>query len=189
MKLGSYTFVWEPKNFTEPKADKIYSKVLTYSSVEFFSWGTDIVGKEISITGEWMKEVDFQNLQRLMDDDEQKTWDLEAPMRLYHDTVVNAPWVAGKSITGAGGAVGLISGVNIVDDFVIFSSVTGDFVNLEVIEDDSAPQKTSTVTGINIYPNFTVEVLEVNGDLHDGLTVNFPYRENVELKLLIMAVL
>lgn len=189
MKLGPYTFDWTPELFTIPKYDKFYSAVRTYSSMHYFSWGIDVVGKPVFLNWDWMKEIDFLNLQKLLEDDEQKTWDLEAEDRLYHGTVVNGPFVVGKSIAGVGGAVGVISAVNILDNYVVFSAVTGNFVHGEAIVDDSFVQKTSTVTGVNIYPNYTVEVLELNGIYHENLTTNFIYRSNIELKLMIMAVL
>jgi len=187
MKLGTYTFIWLPDNFTEPKSDKFYSKVRTYSSMAYFSWGADIVGKEISLTWDLMKEKDFQNIQSLVEDDEQKIWYPETAKRLYFGTVFNGPFVIGKSIAGANGAVGVISAVNLVENYVTFNAVTGTFINGEAIQDDSDPIKTATVEAVNILPNFDVEVFGLSGEYHEILTTNFVYRTNVELKLLIMS--
>jgi hypothetical protein len=74
MILGSYTFEWNPTNYTIPKLNKSWGKVDTYSSSATFSWGTFIVGQEVEIEWKWMKEAQFDELQTLLEADAEVTW-------------------------------------------------------------------------------------------------------------------
>jgi hypothetical protein len=51
ISLGGYTFLYNPARMTAIKPERSTGKVDTYSSVGFFSWGSSIVGKEITM--EW----------------------------------------------------------------------------------------------------------------------------------------
>lgn len=187
MKLGDYTFYWPPNKYTVPKPDKFNSHVLTYSSVAFFSWGVDIVGKVIDLEWKWMSYEQFRQLQKLLEDDEQKTWDPEAPDRIWYKNAVNHPFVTGKIITGlTSSATGTISGVDTIHNNLILTN-PGAFQEGEDFRDNSSPQKTGTITVIEIIPAYTVELLSLDGAYFEDMQNNFIWREDVSMSLLIMA--
>lgn len=74
MRLGPYDFEWNPTQYDIPKEDKTYSVVQTYESVAFFSWGTSIIGKEIELEWDRMKEEQFDQLQTLLEADQETVW-------------------------------------------------------------------------------------------------------------------
>lgn len=74
MRIGPYDFEWNPTLYTIPEADKDYSVVETYESVAFFSWGTSIVGKEVTLEWDRMKEQQFDQLQTLLELDQETVW-------------------------------------------------------------------------------------------------------------------
>ena len=74
MRLGPYDFEWNPTQYTLPEEEKSYSVVPTYDSVAFFSWGTTIVGKEIELEWDRMKEAQFTQLQTLLEADQETLW-------------------------------------------------------------------------------------------------------------------
>jgi len=74
MKLGGYTFEWDPDKWTIPKSTKSQAWVKTYTGVEFFSWGLSIAGKQIDLEWEWMSEAQFEVLTALYEQDVAFTW-------------------------------------------------------------------------------------------------------------------
>lgn len=74
MRLGPYDFEWNPTQYTIPEEGKSYSVVQTYESVAFFSWSTTIVGKEILLEWDRMKEAQWDELQTLLETDQQQLW-------------------------------------------------------------------------------------------------------------------
>lgn len=187
MKLGSYTFPWVPDKFTIPKKDKFNANVLTYSGVEFFSWGCDIVGKIIELEWAWMGYEEFRQLQKLLEDDEQKTWNPEAPARIWYENPLNHPFVAGKIITGLTSLVSrTITAVDTVYNNLILAS-SGAYIEGENFEDNSLPKKTGTITVIEMIPSYTVNITFLDGVYFENMQTNFIWREDVKLSLLIMA--
>lgn len=79
MMLGTYTFDWWPDQFTIPQADRLHASVKTYSSVAFFSWGPEIVGKEIEMEWEWMSAAQYAELRALLEADVSVVWDTNRP--------------------------------------------------------------------------------------------------------------
>ena len=78
MKLGGYALDWDPDNQPAIVPEKRSSFVKTWESVAYFSWGATIVGKEITIEWDWMKEAQFSSIQALHIADEAVLWDLDA---------------------------------------------------------------------------------------------------------------
>ena len=74
MTLGEYTFAWEPDRWTIPKKEKYSGRTLTYRSAAFFSFGVEIVGKEIPLEWNWMFKAQFDSLYALYISDAQLVW-------------------------------------------------------------------------------------------------------------------
>lgn len=191
MKLGSYTFDWTPDQYTIPKQDKYSSYVLTYSSVDFFSWGLDIVGKIIELDWESLSTDQFNRIQVLLEDDETKTWDIESEDRIFYGSPSeNTPFTAGKTVTGqTSGAIATISAVDTTRYNIALSSIVGTFQTGEVIKDNTlAPnQKSATITSLEIISNFTVNLISWTGTYFEQLNTGLTYRKDCKLRLLIMA--
>lgn len=189
MKLGSYTFMWVPDKFTIPKQDKFNALVLTYSGVEFFSWGCDIVGKRIDLEWKWMGHEQFRQLQKLLEDDEEKTWYPETPARLWYENAVNHPFAVGKTLIGDTSLVyRTITAVDTVYNNITVGSV-GSYIEGENFHDDSLPQKTGIITVLEMLPNYTINILSLDGEYFENMQTNFIWRENVVMTIAIMAVL
>jgi hypothetical protein len=75
MELGTYVFDWNPDRWTIPKEEKFCGRVLTYSSVGFFSFGVSIIGKEILLEWDWMPVAQFNTLNVLFISDLGYPWD------------------------------------------------------------------------------------------------------------------
>jgi hypothetical protein len=66
MSLGAYTFDQHPSDIDEMmKAVKRSASVETYESVAYFSWGTTLVGKTITMTWDWMSCDQYDALDTL----------------------------------------------------------------------------------------------------------------------------
>ena len=74
MVLGGYTFEWNLTESTIPLEQKAYSAVELYSGEAYFSWGTQIAGKQIALEWDWMKEDEFTQLVQLVRNDAQIVW-------------------------------------------------------------------------------------------------------------------
>ena len=74
MTLGGYLFDWNPDQFGILKEEKYTGVVLTYGSIGYFSFGTSIVGKQILLEWNWMKQSQFDTLNGLYLSDESKIW-------------------------------------------------------------------------------------------------------------------
>jgi hypothetical protein len=77
LKLGAYTFPWNPDEFTIPHADLFKSVVRTWETAVFFSWGADILGKKIDLNWKWMSAEQFDALDLLYQAGAQVVWDPE----------------------------------------------------------------------------------------------------------------
>jgi len=69
MILSTTTFAQDPADMDIIKADKICSHVLTYDGVQFFSWGSTIVGKTIELRWNAMPSTQFDALNTLIASD------------------------------------------------------------------------------------------------------------------------
>ncbi len=191
MKLGGYTFDWNPDQFTLPHAEKSAGKVQTYSSVAYFSWGVSLLGKEISIEWDWMSVDQYERLRTLFEADTALTWDPEAKIRLFHSVVTSGPFVAGKTLTGGtSGATGTVG--EVVSDtpwnFLVLTGVTGIFVAGETVTDDSVPARSAVLTSVESLRTYDVEILSLEGKLFEEIGTNMPYRKDVRMRLLILGV-
>jgi hypothetical protein len=191
VKLGTYTFGWNPDQFTLPYAEKSAGRVQTYSSVAFFSWGVSLPGKEISIEWDWMSVDQYERLRTLFEADAAVVWDPEGKIRVFHGSVTNGPFVMGKTLTGGtSGAAGTVG--QVVSDspwnFLVLTGVTGIFVAGETVTDDSVPAKNAVLTSVESWRTYTVEILSLEGKLFEEIGTNMPYRKDVRLRLLILGV-
>lgn len=69
ISIGSLTFTRNPANMTPLEDIRYNSHVLTYSAVAHFSWGVDIVGKEIDMTWPHMNNPEFNALKAIYEAD------------------------------------------------------------------------------------------------------------------------
>jgi hypothetical protein len=192
VKLGAYTFDWNPDVFTLPQAEKSLGKVKTYSSIAFFSWGLSLAGKEISIEWDWMGVDQYERLRSLFEANASVVWDPEAKVRLFHGAVTNGPFVPTKTLTGAtSGATGTIS--QVVSDtpwnFLVLASVTGSFQAGETVTDNSVSAKSAVLTSVEAFQTYNVEVLSLDGKLFEEIGTNMPYRKDIRMRLLVMGTL
>jgi hypothetical protein len=77
MKLGTYTFDWLPSKMPPMVPEKRSAAVKTFSGVAYFSWGASIVGKEVQLEWDLMREAQFDSLQALFEADLPVLWDLD----------------------------------------------------------------------------------------------------------------
>lgn len=188
MKLGSYQFIWTPDRFTIPHSDKITSSVLTWESVGFFSWGMHIIGKKIECEWKWMQLEDYEEIRKIVNENQQKVWDLEATNRLYYESPIETlPLIAGQTLTGIdSAAIGTIESVNRITQYIEFSNIT----SLPIIGErmTNVPRGNSIVVKyFEIYPNYNVNILDFYAKYFENLRTDFQYREDVRLDLIIMS--
>jgi hypothetical protein len=74
MVLGSYTFEWNPEQYTIPEKQRSYSVVPTYVTAAFFSWGVSRIGKEIVLEWDMMKEAQWDSIQTILEADTEVLW-------------------------------------------------------------------------------------------------------------------
>lgn len=79
MSISTTTFALDPSDMDVIKADKICSHVLTYSAVQYFSFGATITGKEISLRWNAMPSTMFDALQILIEIDTTMIWSPNIP--------------------------------------------------------------------------------------------------------------
>jgi hypothetical protein len=192
VKLGGYTFDWNPETFTLPQAEKSTGKVKTYSSIAFFSWGLSLAGKEISIEWDWMSVDQYERLRALFEANTAVVWDPQSKVRLFHGTVGNGPFVSGKTLSGAtSGATGTIA--EVVSDspwnFLVMTSVTGGFQAGETVTDNSFPSKSTVLTSVEAFDTYNVEILSLEGKLFEEIGTNMPYRKDIRMRLLVLGVI
>jgi hypothetical protein len=75
MILDSYTFAKQPSEMTMIEKDKFASSLLTYTSVAYFSWGTTLVGKIITLRWGGMTTTQFDTLQSKYEADAEVVWE------------------------------------------------------------------------------------------------------------------
>ena len=189
MKLGGYTFDWNPDTFTLPQAEKSLGKVKTYSSVAFFSWGLSLAGKEISLEWDWMGVDQYERLRSLFEANAPVVWDPEGKVRIFHGAVTNGPFLPAKILTGGtSGATGTIGEVASDSpwNFLVMTGVTGSFLAGETVTDNSVPSKNATLTSIEAFQTNTVEIVSLDGKLFTEIGTNMPYRKEIRMRLLVL---
>ena len=189
MKLGEYTFDWNPDTFTLPQPEKSTGKVKTYSSVAFFSWGVSLLGKEISLEWDWMGVDQYERLRNLFEANAPVVWDPEGKVRLFHGTVTNGPFLPAKILTGGtSGATGTIGEVasDTPWNFLVMTGVTGSFQAEETVTDNSVPAKSASLTSVEAFGTYNVEVLSLEGKLFTEIGTNMPYRKDIRMRLLVL---
>jgi len=72
---GSYGFERNPTDMDTLNKTRYVSAVKTYSSVEVFSWGTTLVGKQILLHWDYMPPAMFDKIQYYVENDEEFIWD------------------------------------------------------------------------------------------------------------------
>lgn len=75
MQLGTYTFARLPGYMTVVQAEVVNAHKLTYSSVAYFSWGSDIIGKKIELRWAAMPAGMFDSLDAIYQADAAVVWD------------------------------------------------------------------------------------------------------------------
>jgi hypothetical protein len=75
MALGTYTFTSNPSEMSVITPMRHTASVKTYSSVAFFSWGTDIVGVTLSLHFNFMTVAQYDSLLALLEADAQLVFD------------------------------------------------------------------------------------------------------------------
>jgi hypothetical protein len=189
MKLGTYTFEIDPDQFTIPRPQKYSASVKTYFSVAFFSWGMSIIGQEILLEWDLMRCDQFNMLDAIFQADVQAEWDSQITPKIFHGPVANGPFVAGKTLTGnASGATATASKVLEAESYLEFAPIALNFQVGEVFHDDSAPQKSATITSIEKVPKYTVEVKTLDGKYVEPAGPQVAFRKEVKMILLIMGV-
>lgn len=189
MKLGTYTFEFEPDQFTDPKPDKFSSDVLTYSSGEFFSWGLSVIGKKILIEFETMTCDMYNRLKTLEQADAEVEWDPQITNKVFHGLVTNGPFVAGKTITGTGGGTATVSSVYAGEAYIVVTPLSGTLLVGDTITDNSSPAKTAIISSYENVGKFNVEIKSLDGAYVEVAGPNnVVYRKNVKIILFILGV-
>lgn len=75
MTLGTYTFLRDPKETETLNEVKSYAIQQTYSGVAYFSWGSTIAGKEVTLEWDYMEKEMFEALDHLYQADIAYVWD------------------------------------------------------------------------------------------------------------------
>lgn len=188
MKLGDFTFTWDPDKWTPPEEHRDNAEEKTYTSIAFFSWGSRIIGEKILLEWEWMPEDQYRRIKMLESADAQVEWDPETDDRLFYASGVNMPFVIGRTITGqTSGATATISQVDIPNANLILTGITGTFQAAETINDDSIPIKSAVITSLEIIPIYNVEIKSCIGKFFQTSGPAFCYRQDVEVQLLIIS--
>lgn len=102
MVLSTTTFALDPSSMGMIKADKINAHVQTYSSVQYFSWGTALNGKTIPLKWNAMPSTMFDALDAVYQSDTQVVWQPNLPgsTTQYNVEVLNLTgeyWISQKS--------------------------------------------------------------------------------------------
>lgn len=79
MVLSTTTFARDPFSMDMIRPEKICQSVLTYSSVQYFSWGSTIVGKQVNLRWNAMPSTMFDALDTLYTNDTVILWDPNIP--------------------------------------------------------------------------------------------------------------
>ncbi len=75
MIFGTYTLTCNPSDITMIKPDKMSAYKKTYSGVDYFNWGSTIIGKEVELAWEYMTVAEFATLDALYADDDDIEFD------------------------------------------------------------------------------------------------------------------
>lgn len=77
MILGGYTFPWKPDEFGIPHPDLYKSLVRTWKTAVYFSWGEEILGKQIPLSWVFMPAAQFDAIDAMYQAGAQVVWDPE----------------------------------------------------------------------------------------------------------------
>jgi len=191
MKLGDYTFTWDPDDCDLPLAERRSAVQKTYSSAVFFSWGVVLAGTRVTLLWDWMPAAQFLALRGLYEADEATVWSPGQEEKLFLTGIAHGPFVVGEEVedqtTGATADVLSVHGTIDGDRYLVLTNRVGMFEAGSTIEKTSgSPTKSATVQTVDILPDYDVEILKVNGDLFETVHTKFIYRRNVTVELLIM---
>jgi len=90
MILGGTTFDYNPSEMECLIPQRFNNHVLTYSGVEFFSWGASIVGKTIELRWNYMPSDQFADLNTLYQADTQIVWNPQlGDSKTYNVEIIN----------------------------------------------------------------------------------------------------
>ena len=91
MQLGSYVFARKPGYMTVIQANVVNSHRMTFTSVAYFSWGSDIVGKKIELRWAAMPAAMFESLDTIYQADAAVVW---TPTDVVGSTTYNVRLIA-----------------------------------------------------------------------------------------------
>jgi hypothetical protein len=191
VRVGTYTLPWRPDRMGEPTAEKIAASVRTYGGVAYFSFGTRIVGKVLPLEWDWMLTDQYEHLRELYAADASLTFYPDATKRLYVASA--AGFTVGMVVTGqTSGATGTVARIRAGaagTELMELSSVTGTFVAGETVEGTGGTPPTETVLAVEAWPDLTVEIMRLEGELEEVLLGDVYHRRRVRMDLLVLAVL
>lgn len=192
MKLGDYTFEWVPDECDLPLAERRTAVRKTYTSAVFFSWGVVLAGSRVTMRWEWMPAEQFLALRALYKADTGTVWYPQQEEKLWLSLVEHGPFLVGEEIedqtTGAKADVLSVHGTVDGHTYIKLTDRSGSFAAGSTIEKTSgSPTKSARVDGVDVLPNYNVEILRADGSMFETVGTNFLYRRNVIVDLLILS--
>jgi len=143
---------------------EIHRKVKTYSSVAFFSWGCPYWERRYRLSGTgWGRSI--RATPEPIRGERSVVWDPEGKVRIFHGAVTNGPFLPAKTLTGATSARRGRSrgGLGYPLEFSRDDGVTGSFRAEETVTDNSVPAKSASLTSVEAFGTYNVEVLSLDG--------------------------
>jgi hypothetical protein len=195
MKINEYVLEWNPFQYTIPSPSKYNSAVITHASIGYFSWGSTVVGKRIELLWYDMSAKQYERFRNFYSSVSTPLiwYPQHANAIFYTDT--NSP--VNGTVTGAiSGAHAVISsfgisgiGANTWDvmntAFITSVSSGAAFILPEVITSSSG---IATLTSVDVIPNFSIEIMDLQGSYVEFLGHNEPFRKNVKMDILIKGI-
>jgi len=71
-------------------------------------------------------------------------------------------------------------------NFLVMTGVTGSFQAEETVTDNSVPAKSASLTSVEAFGTYNVEVLSLDGKLFEEIGTNMPYRKDIRMRLLVL---
>jgi hypothetical protein len=103
ISINAYTLIDQPNEMTPVRADRSIAYELTLSSVAFFSWGSSIVGKEITLSWNYMTATEFASLDAIYQADTEVVFDPQAgDSKTYNVQVISLDGTLVRKISGTG---------------------------------------------------------------------------------------
>lgn len=75
ISLGGSALAFNPSDITLLRPDRFSAFTLTYAGVEFFSWGTSVIGKRIELSWDFLEAAHFDTLDTLFQSDSLAVFD------------------------------------------------------------------------------------------------------------------